>query len=1720
MTFSLATFGFQFDEDGNVFLENVTPPPLPGAALYDPNFVGPKPTVYQATFQSQPEFDPNNFILIAGDFLSWRAVNGVETMTINGNGLYYANYILAHGNNPLTLTITMANANGAVNSGGFLLGGGNDTVYAYGFQGVIDAGAGDDRFYGGIYDDSFLGRDGNDYADGGAGTNNLDGGAGDDTLIGGSGSDVLTGGDGNDTLTGNGGVNGLDGGGGDDIITGGDDDNFASGGAGADRITTGAGNDILFGGDGDDHIYSGNGNDTIVGGDGDDYVDSGIGSDTIVGGFGADTILAGAGDDNVRAGRHDDNVQGGDGNDVLYGDLDPDYYDYFPSGDDTLDGGAGDDQLFGEGGNDTLTGGAGDDYIDGSDGDDKITAGLGTDIVFGGYGHDIIDAGDGDDTVRAGGDGDWVQGGEGNDLLIGDTEDGGYRTPGDDTLDGGAGDDRLFGDGGDDTLTGGTGADMARGGEGADEIDGCDGDDIIHGDVSGDFYTDNFVLVGGSDTLTGGAGNDQLFGDRGDDIIDAGDDDDLVRGGDGSDDVKGGDGNDILIGDASGDWYHDYFDIKPGNDILDGGAGNDQISGEGGDDTLIGGAGDDVLDGGIGDDVMNGGSGDDLYYVDSSGDVVSEADLPGSDDHGGGYDRVAASASFILGVGIEELTLTGGDLNGTGNELDNVITGTAGNNVLDGKGGNDRLVGGAGNDQYYVDSSGDVLVEDQGGGIDTVHAAVADYTLSANFENLTLLAGGLNATGNDAANVITGNEADNVIYGMGGNDLIVSGGGQDMIDGGDGFDIVTFVSDVANYTITQDAGTTFVSDADGVTTLMNVERLVFNGVALGNAAPVASGRTYQLPIKPVGSSFTLTQNQLLKGYTDAEGDRMTARNVTIDHGQVTSNSDGTFTVTYDPDYSGAVSISYDIVDEFAGQTRAGFVSAIAPIDAAQITGPTYRLLAAAAGSTQHLTQAELLEGYSDPNGGRLTARNLTIDHGSVVANADGSFTVTYENGYVGALVLRYDIASAAGVVTPSLISAKAYSPAGASTYYTSAEASAGAESANGGVDTIYAMDFVVLPDFIENLILLPNSRSTYAQGNSLDNYIQGNKADNFLISSMGSDVFVGGAGNDFVDASFVTLTTPMQIAYDGNDIFYGGDGNDYFIFPTPSDNIFYGGRGYDTVQYAQYLGVRAFRPDEIEITTEGRITTVVTPEGIDTYYDIEQITYNRVTPGGVVRYNHTIAPPTYLNPYLPSDAQLAPVRGVRGGPSVVVTQDALITGFVDPNGAHMYVLGVKDQFGNSYGTDQNENFIIPGQDFRNNDGSWADTVLHLTYTIYDDVGGSVEATRDIIFGSGHEGDDRWVVNAANDAVVELAGEGYDTVASSIDYILGPNVEKLVLIGPARSGTGNDLDNAIMGNLRDNLLFGLGGDDRLDGRDGADVMTGGAGDDSYFVDNADDQVVETGNGGSDRVYASVDYTAPDHVEMLILTGGAITAIGNAADDKLIGNGLANFLYGNGGDDRLDGRAGADTMTGGAGDDVYIVEDTNDIVIELSGEGDDLVSARVDFALPDNVERLTLSGDAVSATGNGMNNVLTGNAQDNLLFGMAGNDVLRGGAGRDVLEGGLGRDTLTGGEGADQFVLSAPAGTTNADRIRDFVTGEDQIILRKSAFAAFADHAASAIDAPELVFGNVALTPDQHLIYAVASGNLYYDADGSGKIAAALIANLGAGTILAPTDIFVG
>lgn len=179
--------------------------------------------------------------------------------------------------------------------------------------------------------------------------------------------------------------------------------------------------------------------------------------------------------------------------------------------------------------------------------------------------------------------------------------------------------------------------------------------------------------------------------------------------------------------------------------------------------------------------------------------------------------------------------------------------------------------------------------------------------------------------------------------------------------------------------------------------------------------------------------------------------------------------------------------------------------------------------------------------------------------------------------------------------------------------------------------------------------------------------------------------------------------------------------------------------------------------------------------------------------------------------------------------------------------------------------------------------------------------------------NGGPGDDTYTVDTTTDTIIELAGvgSGIDTVASSVTYTLGLNLENLTLTGTAPNGTGNNVGNVITGNASNNILTGLGGDDTLIAGGGTDTLRGGLNNDTYVISNLPVTITELLNQGTDTVESPVTYTLLANVENLTLTGG--DAINGT------GNGLANILTGNSNNNTLNGGAGLDTLNGGDGND---------------------------------------------------------------------------------------------------------------------------------------------------------------------------------------------------------
>ncbi|WP_085693227.1 MULTISPECIES: peroxidase family protein [unclassified Pseudomonas] len=387
-------------------------------------------------------------------------------------------------------------------------------------------------------------------------------------------------------------------------------------------------------------------------------------------------------------------------------------------------------------------------------------------------------------------------------------------TNGADILIGSAGNDVISGLDGADQLFGGLGNDILNGGLGADAMNGGGGNDTFVVDNVGDTVIEalnggvdlvqtslaSYTLGANVENLTyTGVGNFIGTGNALDNIIRGGSGNDLLNGGAGADRLVGGLGNDIYVVDNVGDGLIEvteggtdtvrttlasYRMTSNIENLIYTGAGNFNGTGNTLDNIIFGGAGNDLLNGGTGADRLVGGLGNDIYVVDNAGDGLIEA-------AGAGTDTVRTTlASYRMTSNIENLTYTGVDnFSGTGNTLDNIITGGAGNDLLNGGVGADRLVGGLGNDIYVVDNAGDGLIEANGAGTDTVRTSLSSYRMTSNIENLTYTgADNFSGTGNTLDNVITGGAGNDLLNGGAGNDQLLGGIGNDTLNGGDGND--------------------------------------------------------------------------------------------------------------------------------------------------------------------------------------------------------------------------------------------------------------------------------------------------------------------------------------------------------------------------------------------------------------------------------------------------------------------------------------------------------------------------------------------------------------------------------------------------------------------------------------------------------------------------------------------------------------------------------------------------------------------------------------------------------------------------------------------------------------------------------------------------------------------------------------------------------------------
>jgi Ca2+-binding RTX toxin-like protein len=325
--------------------------------------------------------------------------------------------------------------------------------------------------------------------------------------------------------------------------------------------------------------------------------------------------------------------------------------------------------------------------------------------------------------------------------------------------------------------------------------------------------------------------------------------------------------------------------------------------------------------------------------------------------------------------------------------------------------------------------------------------------------------------------------------------------------------------------------------------------------------------------------------------------------------------------------------------------------------------------------------------------------------------------------------------------------------------------------------------------------------------------------------------------------------------------------------------------------------------------------------------------------------------------------------------------------------------------------------------------------------------------------------------------------------------------------------------AIVGTSGNDTLTGTAGNDTIQGLDGNDVLRGGAG----------NNVLDGGNGidtveyaGTTAVTVSLSVTGPQSTgvsnDTLISIENIVAGSGN---DSLTGNGRANSITGADGNDTIFGRSGDDMLFGGNGNDWLFGGNGNDSHYGGSGDdwmadgsGNDLFDGgsgndTVSFEGTTSVS-VNLGITSGQNTGLGwdtlisIENVISGSGNDRLT-GNAVANVLTAGAGNDTLNGREGNDVLTGGLGADTFVLNTAPGPGNVDRITDFTPGTDRISLSKAVFPVLPTGTLTSSAFAANTSGTATDSLDR-IIYETDTGNLYYDADGTGSGQAVLLAVL--------------
>jgi VCBS repeat-containing protein len=1402
--------------------------------------------------------------------------------------------------------------------------------------------------------------------------NVLEGNAADNTLSGLDGADVLNGQ------------------GGRDLLLGGEGDDSLDGGAGADTMRGDAGNDVYQVDNAGDVVQDDGGEADLVNASVSHTLAAGIEylvlQDTAVEGIGnsQDNEVIGNGFDNVlEGGAGNDSIVGGDGSDQLLGDDGNDWL-AGETGWDTLTGGAGDDtyELTTERRNDVVVedanGGRDQVWLRGFTSffeDPYALAANVEDLVLGeqdayydpfenslsAIGNEL------DNDMRGSRNPNYIDGSDGNDTVDG--------WSGNDTIEGGAGNDSLYG--GDDASAlvrpaygfGDTSELALHARAGGLEPQFWDGDEVPA--FLDEAHQDSWLLQ--TDTNS--------------DYIDGGDGDDLIDGGSGDDQLYGGDGADQLYGGSA-------QSSPGGDDFLDGGAGIDVLMGGDGDDTyIVDGVATPNPDGGV--PQLELCDGKHRFGMDRAPGYAWIADTVIETAADDGYDVVWAYASVDLSDAVvEDVYLQQAvieDIDAKTGAGRQVLYGNLGNNRLDGGAGADYMGGWLGDDTYIVDDAGDVVDEYADQGFDTVRTALDGYVLGDSVEGLVLEgAQDISGQGNAADNLLVGNTGNNELQGADGNDTLAGWRGDDRLQGGagedtyavargDGSDLIDdlqgngtlhFSGDIrpeeisiradGNDLVIVVAGGASSSDGaevrlrDWIGAAERVTQLTFcqdPPMALEqpsvNAPPVALADEASV----VEDGPAATGNVLGNDSDPDPGDTLAV----IDAG-TRSGRYGTLSLQADGSYSYALdSTRADIQSLAQGQqNRESFQYTAADQAGASATALLTVLITGAndapAAATDSAVVGEdavvevrgsVLANDSDPDTGDTltvtTTGSETGAYGTLQLAADGSYSYTLDNASASVQSL------AAGQIVSESFAYTASDNYGATATSTLTVTISGAndgpvavaDSAGVAEDAVLSVTGNVLAndsDVDANDLLRVANAGTYAGqygtltlgadgtfGYALNNSIA-------AVQSLAAGQSVNESFSYTVTDNAATGSLNAQgtitVRLDGN--------NDAPVLVTPAadvtaregeglsldlpDTMFQDIDQGDLLGYSVRLAEGAPLPGWLNFDPNGLRFTGTPPRGAaGQFFDIELTAMDRSGATASDLFRITVSG--------------APALTLIGGPG----NDTLVGG--DGNdtldgkagademrgglGDDTYYVDAYCNTGTGKGNEglgNGQDPPPPGHDFNWNDGP-----------------GTSPGNPGRGKGNGCSPRPSTPPPAPGDTVLELAGQGWDTVLASVSYVLPDQVEALRLQGTSNlDGLGNAGSNWLVGNEGSNTLSGNEGNDLLSGGGGNDYLYGGVGSDVLEGQDGDDALY--GGDGADALLGGAG------ADVLNSGGGRAFIAGGKQNDSIVtgqGATVVAFNRGDGADSITTQRNALLVLSLGGGirlEDVSLRRDGNDLFLD--------------------------------------------------------------------------------------------------------------------------------------------------------------------------------------------